>query len=75
MTDKSLSPLTHWRKANGITQAELATKMGVKDAAVTKWEKGQVPAERVLRLSKITQIPPHRLRPDLYPAPDMQGAA
>jgi transcriptional regulator with XRE-family HTH domain len=69
------SPLTHWRKANGITQAELAAKMGVQDAAVTKWEKGKIPAERVLKLSEITRIPPHRLRPDLYPAPEMQGAA
>lgn len=69
------SPLTHWRKANGLTQAQLAEKLGVQDAAVNKWEKKRIPAERVLAVSQITRIPPHRLRPDLYPAPDMQGAA
>lgn len=64
-----------WRTANGLTQAQLAAKFGVQDAAVNKWEKGQVPAERVLEVSDLTGLPPHRIRPDLYRAPDMQGAA
>ena len=75
MVETPLSPITHWRKANGITQAQLGEMVGVKDAAVNKWEKTRPPAERVLKLSEVTRIPPHRLRPDLYPAPDMQGAA
>jgi len=64
-----------WRTANGLTQAQLAEKFKVKDAAVNKWERGQIPAERVLQVSDFTGLPPHRLRPDLYRAPDMQGAA
>lgn len=75
MTGKSVSPITLWRKAHGITQAALGERLGVGDAAITKWEKGRVPAERVLDVSRETGIPPHRIRPDLYPAPDMQGAA
>lgn len=72
---KDVSPLTHWRKANGVTQAELGKKLGVGDAAITKWEKGRVPAERVLSVAEETGIPPHMLRPDLYPVPSLQGAA
>lgn len=75
MTEKAPSPITLWRKAHGMTQKELATKLGVKDPAITKWEKGRVPAERVLDVERVTGVPRHRIRPDLYPAPEMQGAA
>lgn len=75
MNTTRTSPITLWRKAHGVTQRELGRKLGVKDAAITKWEKGRVPAERVLDLERVTGVPRHRIRPDLYPAPDMQGAA
>lgn len=67
------SPLWHWRQLQGVSQAELGRLVGVQDAAVNKWERGRIPAERVIKLSKVTGIPPHQLRPDLYPA-EMQGA-
>lgn len=62
-------PLTHWRKANGITQAAFGQmlKPTVGDAAITKWEKGRVPAERVLDVERVTGIPRSRIRPDIYP--------
>jgi DNA-binding transcriptional regulator YdaS (Cro superfamily) len=66
---KKKSPLWHWRQIKGVSQAELGKLLGVQDAAVTKWEKGRVPAERVLSVSKVTGIPAHQIRPDLYPAP------
>lgn len=61
------SPLTLWRRANGKTQKELGELLGVGDAAITKWEKGRVPAERVLEVERVTKIARHRIRPDLYP--------
>lgn len=64
-----------WRIANGLTQAELGEKFNVNDSAINKWERKRVPAERVLDVSDLTGLPPHRIRPDLYRAPDMQGAA
>ncbi len=74
MSTKS-DALRKWREANGLTQAQLGKRLGVKDAAITKWEKGRIPAERVLDVSDLTGLPPHRLRPDLYRAPSLQGAA
>jgi len=74
MSTKS-DALRKWREANGLTQSQLAEKFGVQDAAITKWEKGRVPAERVLAVSDVTGLPPHRIRPDLYRAPNLQGAA
>ena len=69
MANKTSSPITTWRKANGITQAQLGEMLGVGDAAVTKWEKGRVPAERVLDVERVTRVPRYRIRPDLYPPP------
>lgn len=70
---KKKSPLWHWRQAKGVSQADLGKLLGVGDAAVTKWEKNRVPAERVLTVSRVTGIPPHQIRPDLYPAPEREG--
>jgi DNA-binding transcriptional regulator YdaS (Cro superfamily) len=72
---KKKSPLWHWRQAKGVSQADFGKLLGVGDAAVTKWEKGRVPAERVLSVSRVTGISPHQIRPDLYPAPSRQDAA
>lgn len=37
------------RKENGMTQLELAEKMGVTDKAVSKWERGDLQVERTSR--------------------------
>lgn len=43
---------------------KLARELGLSPGAVYQWRK--VPAERVLDVERITGIPRHRLRPDLY---------
>ena len=47
-------------------QETLATLMGVRQATISRWATGRVPAERVLKVSKITGIPPEDLRPDVF---------
>ena len=61
------SPLVHYRKALGKTQAALAEALGVQPPALCKWERGRIPAERVLEVERATGIPRQRLRPDIYP--------
>lgn len=53
-----------------------ATQVGVKPPSAFKWRAtGRIPAERVLTVERITGIPRHELRPDLYPRPTRPEAA
>lgn len=61
-------------KKTGIRPVHLARIAGVDKASVSRWMKGRIPAERVLDVERITSIPRHELRPDLYPPP-ADGAA
>lgn len=45
--------------------SELARALNITRAAVFQWKR--VPAERVLEVERITGIPRHDLRPDIYP--------
>lgn len=47
----------------------LAAMLGVRPSAISNWKKDGVPAARVGALSAITGVPPHRIRPDLFPDP------
>ena len=48
--------------------AELARLLGdITSQAISQWRR--VPAERVLDVERVTGVPRHELRPDLYPAP------
>ena len=51
------------RKAKGITQKELATRLHVVRQTISKWEKGlSVPdADLLIRLSKILEVPASEL--------------
>lgn len=71
----NMNPIRAWRISQGLSQRELGERLGVNDSAVTKWEKTKVSADKALQLHRITGIPLHRLRPDLYPAPQTNGAA
>ena len=65
-------------EVNAVTRAirqlgltRLAGTLGVSYQAVRKWERGAVPADRVLALVRATAgaVRPFDLRPDLYPDP------
>lgn len=45
---------------------KLARELGVTPGAVTQWTHGEVPAERIFKISKLTKIPVRKLRPDLF---------
>ena len=48
------------------SQAALARALGIKIQAVHQWI--EVPPLRVLDVERVTGIPRHELRPDIYPA-------
>lgn len=56
-------------RAGGVVA--LANMLGVDHTAVVKWRKrNKIPAARVPDVARITGIPRHELRPDLWEAPD-----
>jgi len=64
-----MNPSPH-RKAledKGLKLVDVAREAEVDKATATRWFQGPPPAERVLQIERITGIPRHTLRPDLYP--------
>lgn len=47
---------------------ELAKLLKIKPQAVHQWR--EIPPRRVLKVAHLTGVPLHKLRPDLYPAPE-----
>ncbi len=66
MTFMATKSLVSYRAENGLSLAAMAGRLGVARSTVCKWELGKVPAERVPELERVTGIPRHQLRPDLY---------
>lgn len=54
---------------SGLSLSEIARRSDVKRAAVSKWNRRGVPPSRAVAVASITGIPPHVLRPDIFPAP------
>lgn len=49
-------------------QAALADKLGKKQGHISMWiRRGKIPADMVLKIEKVSNIPRHELRSDLYP--------
>ncbi|MDC3189119.1 helix-turn-helix domain-containing protein [Pseudoalteromonas elyakovii] len=49
-------------------QAALAEKLGKKQGHISMWiRRNKIPAEMVLRIEEVSDVPRHELRPDLYP--------
>jgi DNA-binding transcriptional regulator YdaS (Cro superfamily) len=59
-------------KAAKIRSVSVAAALGITPGAVSQWD--AVPPERVLDVERITGIPRHELRPDLYP-PEREALA
>lgn len=55
------------------TGDKLATELGITPQALSQWER--VPPLRVLEVERITGVPRHRLRPDIYPASEQAEAS
>jgi DNA-binding transcriptional regulator YdaS (Cro superfamily) len=72
MSETKLKSLLRER---GMTLSGLARAVEVDKATVTRWSNGRVPPERVRDVEKVTGIPPHDLRPDLWDAPQSVEAA
>lgn len=60
-----MNALNAYLKASRGRAVELAASLGVSPSAISQWHR--VPAERALDIERITGIPRHDLRPDLYP--------
>lgn len=60
------------RQRRGL-MAKIAGELGITRAAVAMWTR--IPAERVAAVERITEIPRHELRPDLFSAPQSTEAA
>lgn len=69
------SPLIALRVTREISQAELAKELKVSPSVLCKWEKGRVPAERVIEVERRTGIARHELRPDIYPPEEAEARA
>jgi len=44
----------------------VADHFGISWQAVQLWRKSRVPAERVMRLSRLSGVPPEQIRPDVF---------
>lgn len=65
MADKT-EALKRAIEAAGGTAA-LARPLGITVQAISQWD--EVPPLRVLAVERVSGVPRHELRPDLYPAP------
>lgn len=68
------NPLKALVKARGLKLIDLSRGLGVDKATVTRWAQKRIPAERVVEIERVTGIPRHDLRPDLYPV-EQESAA
>lgn len=50
----------------GVRREELARTLGVNKCQITRWTQKRVPAERVVAIERVTGIPRHMLRPDIF---------
>lgn len=63
---REATPLKTLVKARGLKLIDVSRGLGVDKATVTRWAQKRIPAERVVDVERLTGIPRHELRPDLY---------
>lgn len=56
--------------AGGVTT--LAKALGITSQAVSQWTR--IPPSRAAEIAKLTGIPCHELRPDIFPSPSNEAA-
>lgn len=61
------------RALDEVGATVIARALSITPQAVGQWRR--VPAERALEVERITGIPRHELRPDIYPAPSAERVA
>lgn len=71
-THANPSALEAARKAAGGNVGIARGIGGITPQAVSQWKR--VPAERVIDVERLSGVPRHELRPDIFPAPDMEPA-
>lgn len=59
------SPLTEYMRANALTVRDLADRFGVERTTIWRWQQ-RVPLDRVAEVARVTGIPVHDIRPDLF---------
>lgn len=59
------SALRRWRESKAIRAEEAAKVLGVGRKTYWRYEQGHIPAEKVLRVERLTGVPRQDLRPDL----------
>ncbi len=68
--DKANPVLVAIREQRGLAP-KLAKRLGISREAVWLWRR--VPAEHALIVAEMLKLPPHKVRPDLYPPPRRNG--
>lgn len=69
---KKRSPLTKYLKAKRGNLTELAKSLGITPGAINQWD--EVPADKLVAVSRQTGIPRQDLRPDLYEGMTIEAA-
>jgi DNA-binding transcriptional regulator YdaS (Cro superfamily) len=67
---KRFDIIAHIRSHNGLA-SEVARACDASRQAVGQWD--EVPWNRVLIVEKVTGVPRHKIRPDIYPPKDYAG--
>jgi transcriptional regulator with XRE-family HTH domain len=67
MDTQTPNPIAAYRQAKDLTLEGFGLLVGVKKAAVSKWENGRSPSPlKAVEIEQATGIPRHELRPDLW---------
>lgn len=61
-----MNPIANYRKARGLTQADLARELGVNINSVQGWERGSEPRPKMLpKIGEVLAVDPLRLLSEL----------
>lgn len=67
-----MEKLISWLDGERGRRTRLARTLGILPGALSQWT--QVPATHAAKVSEVSGIPAHELRPDVFPTPKMEKA-